>query len=131
MREPAYTFDEVMRVSVWRPRDFPEASTEAAWKKLRGHINEQIAAHCVDDADSASRTNAQSQMAEWEARYGADRADTPPLAPLGSDGSTRSGLGEEGGLAVATGLDAVRPLRRERASERVSLCALESAREHE
>ena len=30
MREPAYTFDEVMRVSVWRPRDFPEASTEAA-----------------------------------------------------------------------------------------------------
>lgn len=70
-------------------------------------------------------------MAEWEARYGADRADTPPLAPLGSDGSTRSGLGEEGGLAVATGLDAVRPLRRERASERVSLCALESAREHE
>ena len=30
MREPAYTFDEVMRVSVWRPRDFAEASTEAA-----------------------------------------------------------------------------------------------------
>ena len=68
MREPAYAFDEVMRVSVWRPRDFPEASTEAAWKKLRGHMNEQIAAHCVDDANSASRTNAQSQMAEWEAQ---------------------------------------------------------------
>ena len=94
-------------------------------------MNENIAAHCVEDANSASRTNAQSQMAEWEARYGADRADTPPLAPLGSDGSTRRGVGEEGGLAVATGLDAVRSLRRERASERVSLCALESAREHE
>ena len=28
MREPAYAFDEVMRVSVWRPRGSPEASTE-------------------------------------------------------------------------------------------------------